>query len=68
MHDSQCYRYNAAECLRAARNASQPHYRKLYLQMSSTWLTLADQDDATDDMLAGWGMIDAADASRARTP
>ena len=56
MHDSHRYRYNAADCLRAARKAREPHYRKLYLLMTMSWVTLARQDEAIDDLLAILGM------------
>ena len=52
MHDSQRYRYNAIECLLAAKTASQPYYRKLRLSMASSWLSLARQDEARDNPLA----------------
>ena len=54
MHDSQRYRDIAAECLRAAQQAGQPHYRKLQLSMAVPWLSLARQDEAMDDLLASW--------------
>jgi len=52
MHSSQRYRYNANECLLAAREASQPYRRKLRLSMASSWLSLACQDEAMDNLLA----------------
>jgi hypothetical protein len=54
MHDSRRYRYNAAECLLAAQEACQPFYRKLRLSMADSWLSLARQDEAMDNLLAGW--------------
>jgi hypothetical protein len=54
MHDSQRYRYRAAECLSAAQEACQPHYRKIQLSMAVSWLSLARQDEAMDDLLASW--------------
>jgi hypothetical protein len=54
MRDSQLYRLNAAECLSAAQEASQPCYRKLRLSMASSWLSLARQDEAMDALLARW--------------
>jgi hypothetical protein len=45
MHDSHSYRYNAAECLLAAKEASQPYRRKLRLSMARSWLSLARQDN-----------------------
>ena len=52
MHGSQRYRYNAKECLLAAKEASQPYHRKLRLSMASSWLSLACQDEAMDNLLA----------------
>ena len=54
MHDSQRYRYNAAECLLAAEDASQPYCRRLRLSMASSWLSLARQDEAIDNLLTSW--------------
>jgi hypothetical protein len=50
MHDSESYRRNAEDCLQAAHKARESHYRKLYLLMAQSWLSLADQDDATDNI------------------
>jgi hypothetical protein len=36
MHGSQSYRYNAKECLLAAKEAPQPYHRKLRLSMASS--------------------------------
>ena len=52
MHDSRSYRDNAAQCLLAAQEACQPYYRKLRLSMASSWLSLACQDEAMDNLLA----------------
>ena len=52
MHGPQRYRYNAEECLLAAKEASQPYHRKLRLSMASSWLSLACQDEAMDNLLA----------------
>jgi hypothetical protein len=54
MHDSQRYRYNAAQCLLAAQEACQPYYRKIRLSMADSWLSLARQDEAMDNLLASW--------------
>jgi hypothetical protein len=54
MHDSQRYRYNAAECLLAAKETSQPYCRRLRLSMASSWLSLARQGEAIDNLLASW--------------
>jgi hypothetical protein len=52
MHDSRSYRDNAAHCLLAAQEACQPHFRKLRLSMAISWLSLARQDEAMDNLLA----------------
>jgi hypothetical protein len=52
MHDSRRYRDNAAECLLAAQAPCQPYHRKLRLSMAASWLSLARQDEAMDDLLA----------------
>ena len=54
MHDSQRYRYNAADCLLAAKEARQPYYGKLRLSMAASWLSLTQQHEAMDIMLARW--------------
>jgi hypothetical protein len=54
MHDSRRYRERATECLLAAQGASEPYYRKLQLSIAVSWLSLARQDEAMDDLLAGW--------------
>jgi hypothetical protein len=41
------YRYNAAECLRAAQQARDLFHRKVHLSMAQSWLSLARQDEAT---------------------
>jgi hypothetical protein len=61
MHDSQRYRENAADCLRAAYNAREPHYKNLNLLMAKAWLSLVSQDDATDGLLVTWEAEDSAD-------
>jgi hypothetical protein len=53
MHDSQRYRDNAAECLLASLEAREPYYRQLHLSMALSWLSLARQDEALDNLLAG---------------
>jgi hypothetical protein len=58
MQDSQRYRHNAAQCLLAAKEASQHCYRKLRLSMASSWLSLARQDEAMDDLLASSNAAD----------
>jgi hypothetical protein len=58
MHDSPRYRYNASECLSAAQQARDPYYRRLHVSMAASWLSLAREDQAIDDLLAGWGMAE----------
>ena len=60
MHDSRRYRDSAAECLLAAQEACQPCYRKLRLSMAVSWLSLARQDEAMDDLLASRDMSETA--------
>jgi hypothetical protein len=58
MHDSQRYRDRAAECLLASQEACQPYYRKLHLSMAASWLSLARQDEAIDNLLAtSWNLV-----------
>jgi hypothetical protein len=58
MHDSQRYRVIAGEYLLAARKC-QPCYRILHLSMAASWLSLARQDEAMDDLLASWDTAEA---------
>ena len=52
MHDAQRYRYSAQECLMAAKEASEPCYRKLRLSMAG--LSLARQEEAMDNPRMNW--------------
>ena len=54
MHNSRRYRDNAAECLLSAQEACQPYNRKLHLSMAASWLALARQDVAINNLLASW--------------
>ena len=54
MHDSQHYRYSAQKCLMAAKEASEPCYRKLRLSVASSWLSLARQEEAMDNPPMNW--------------
>jgi hypothetical protein len=38
------------------KDACQPYYRKLHLSMAASWLSLARQDEAIDNLLASWDM------------
>jgi hypothetical protein len=51
MLDSHRYRYQAAECLLAAREAAEPCHRTLRLSMAASWLSLARQDEAMTNLL-----------------
>jgi hypothetical protein len=51
MHDAQRYRVLAAERLLAAREC-EPQCRALHLSMALSWLSLARQDELTENVLA----------------
>ena len=51
MTDAQRYRMNAAECLSAAERC-EPLYRGLTLAIAASWLSLARQQTAMDELLA----------------
>ena len=65
MRDSQRYRHNAAVCLLAAQEASEPCRRWLHLSMASSWLSLAHQNEAMPDLLASWDTVEAANTPHA---
>jgi hypothetical protein len=54
MNDSKRYRSNAANCLMAAKDVCPPSNRGIHLSMAVSWLSLARQDEAMDDLLAIW--------------
>ena len=56
MHNSQRYRCNVADCLLAAGKSPEPRYQKLCLLMAQSWFSLVHQNDATDKLLASWGI------------
>jgi hypothetical protein len=64
MRNSRRYRDAAAECLTAAKEASQPCYRRLHLSMAVSWLSLAHQDEEAPAMLAGRGAVKDDKTSR----
>jgi hypothetical protein len=66
MHDSQRYRFNAAECLLAAQEEGQFCTRKLRLSMASSWLSLARQDEAVDNLQANWETAEPVKPDRLR--
>jgi hypothetical protein len=53
MNDAQRYRMNAAECLAAAERC-EPPYRGLTLMIAASWVSLARQQIAMDELLAIW--------------
>jgi hypothetical protein len=68
MNDAQRYRTNAAECLSAAERCDPP-YRDLTLTIAASWLSLARQQTAMDELLAIWSQASSdtlADANRRR--
>ena len=58
MNDAQRYRMNAAECLSAAERC-EPLYRGLTLAIATSWLSLARQQEAMDELLAIWSEASA---------
>ena len=54
MCDAQRYRHHAVDCLRAAYRESEPYSRGLRVSMAASWLSLAHQDEAMDELLAQW--------------
>jgi hypothetical protein len=54
MNDARRYRVNAAECLSAAKTCGL-HYRGLTLDIANSWLALARQAEAEDELVASWG-------------
>jgi hypothetical protein len=54
MRDWERYRSNAADCLSEAHDACQPGHRNLSLFTAAAWLSLARQDAAIENVIAGW--------------
>jgi hypothetical protein len=54
MNDAQRYRQNAVECLSAAERCGRA-YRGLTLGIAESWLSLARQQRAMDELLVIWG-------------
>ena len=67
MHDAERYRCNAAECLLAAQEEGRFCYRKLRLLMAASWLSLARQDEAMDNLLASWATAERVKTDGLRT-
>jgi hypothetical protein len=59
MNDARRYRVNAAECLSAAEKCG-PTYRGLTLGIANSWLALARQAEAEDELVASWGKANSA--------
>jgi hypothetical protein len=59
MNDAQRYRMNAVECLSAAGRC-EPSYRGLTLATAASWLSLARQQEAMDELLAIWSNAQSA--------
>lgn len=53
MKDARRYRMNAAECLSAAEECELP-YCGLTLAVAESWLSLARQQQAMDELLVIW--------------
>jgi hypothetical protein len=53
MNDMQRYRVNGAECLTAAQRCELPH-RGLTRALAASWLSVAHQQEAVDELLANW--------------
>jgi hypothetical protein len=58
MDDAQRYRTNAAECLSAAERC-EPPYSSLTLAIAASWLSLARQQKAMEELLAIWSEASA---------
>jgi hypothetical protein len=56
--------FNALECLSAAQVADDPYYRGVNLSLTMIWISLARQEEATADLVAGWKALDLAKADR----
>ena len=54
LHDSERYRANASDCLSEAQDECQPDHRNLHLFTAAAWLSLARQDEATENVIASW--------------
>jgi hypothetical protein len=50
MSDAQRYRMNAVECLSAAERSGPP-YRSLTFAIAASWLSLAREQEAMDELL-----------------
>jgi hypothetical protein len=66
MNHARRYRWEAVECLLAAKNCD-PHYRNLTTAIAASWHALARQAEATDELIESWNKEDSA-AFAAATP
>jgi hypothetical protein len=66
MNDAQRYRMNAAECLAAVERCAPP-YRGLTLAIAASWVSLARQQTAMDELLAIWSEASTDPAADARS-
>jgi hypothetical protein len=66
MNDARRCRWNAVECLLAAKNCD-PHYGNLTIAIAASWHALARQAEATDELIESWNKEDSA-AFAAATP
>jgi hypothetical protein len=62
MHDSQTYRRNAVDCLVAAHDAGEFHYKRLYLLMAQSWHSLASLEDEVDGLLSSWDIAEPVES------
>jgi hypothetical protein len=46
--------------------ACQPYHRKLRLSMAASWLSLARQDEAMDDLLVRWNTAEPVCTKKTR--
>jgi hypothetical protein len=58
MNDAQRYRINAVECLSAAERCGRAH-RGFTLGIAESWLSLARQQKAMDELLVIWSEASA---------
>jgi hypothetical protein len=67
MHKSQSYRANAAKCLLAAEEASDPNSRRLYISRALSWLSRASEDAAANPLDAGAGTTKPVEGARSQS-
>jgi hypothetical protein len=59
MNDAQRYRMNTAECIFAGARCG-PAYRDLTFALAESWLSLARQQEAMDELLVIWSNAGSA--------